>query len=245
MRGLGREEIHFNTSNHVVVHNLFYVPTFVYPDVATSAFIFLNQYHYHSESSYHQTHQQKHLFTFLDFTTSTASSRAGKFLSFARNWQQALAELPAFLPLSAAHKLAKAFLLFGSKQSDLAILSSLKQHHGVFRSPVADHGFRNHDHLQNTGKRCWWDHVHYWGLWSLWQHCQGKKFQTRSWPDPPLRSNWLTKDIISFSPSASATTISGRRLRLSASIITCVDLPTNFQLLPSSQPTSAQACNSC
>lgn len=92
-------------------------------------------------------------------------------------------------------------------------------------------------------------HVHFWGQWSLWQNCQGEKLQTRLWPDPTLRSYWLTKGILSFSHSALEASISGRRLRYSAYVITCVGLLTSFHLLPSMRLialfTSARALKNC
>ena len=244
-----REEREFTPT--LVVTGLFNllqrVPTFVKPVVAsisTSAFIILNQYQYHWANFWHQ---QRHLCTFLDFTTSSipsrSSSRAGKFLSFAPNWQKALAELSSVPSIISSTRARQGFRVVcfvkAGKQSDLAILSSLKQHDGVFWSPVANHHFHNHDHLQATGKHGWWNHVHYWRLWGLWQLCQGEKFQSGSWPDLKLRIDLLTKDIISFSPSALAASISGKLSQLSASFITCVGLPTSFLLLPSSQLTLA------
>lgn len=72
-----------------------------------------------------------------------------------------------------------------------------------------------------------------------------RSFKHYPWPDPSLRSGWLTKDIFSFSPYALAISISGRRLRPLASITICVGLPTSFLLLPSSQSTSGPVCKYC
>lgn len=58
--------------------------------------------------------------------------------------------------------------------SDLAILSSSKQHQGVFQSPVRDRCVPHHISLWKITERYWLDHVDYWKLWSVWERRQGE-----------------------------------------------------------------------
>ena len=140
----------------------------------------------------------------------------------------------SFMPTCPAHTSAYQRLPSYPRLSLIYTNSSsfpINQHYGVVWSPVAGLRVRYDDNLWKGGIRGWWHYVQPGGLWGLWQSGQGKRFQTISLTRSALWSDWLMKEIISFSPSASAISISGRRLQPSVSTITCVGLQQSFLLL--------------